>query len=141
MATIGIKGTGTIKHHNFQHKDNSIAATVFFDIGTLTSTVRTERNDSTLSIQTNTRIYLTSQHREEGAPLSMAEARIMAPITGDCATLVHLQHGLYRVVQGGTLSCRGRAGSTTSTVHTGQTLHIDSRDTCNTSCIEIGQEL
>ena len=138
MATIGLKGTGTIKHHSIEHKQHTIAATVYFDIGMRTKAVGSARNDSTITLQTSTRIYLVSQHRAEGAPLSMAEARVVSPITPTCTTLVHMQQGMYRVVQGGLLTCTGRTGKSTKDMQTGQNVHIDERDTCNTTCLEIG---
>ena len=139
MATTGIKGTGTIWHHSMQNMKDSIAATVFFDIGTTTSTTQLRHNDSTVTMQTNTRLYLVSQHRSAGTPLSMADTRIMAPITAECATLVHLQQGTYRVVQGGTITCTSHLGVTSTVeLQAGETMHIDRRSTCNSTCIEIG---
>ena len=139
MATTGIKGTGTIWHHSMQNLKDSIAATVFFDIGTTTSTTQLRHNDSTVTMQTNTRLYLVSQHRSAGTPLSMADTRIMAPITAECATLVHLQQGTYRVVQGGTITCTSHLGVTSTVeLQAGETMHIDRRSTCNSTCIEIG---
>jgi len=140
MATIGIKGTGNIRHHHLNKREGTIFSTVYFDIGTDTDAAGIARNDSTIALQTSTRIYMVSEHRPEGAPLSMAEARIVAPVTAGCATLVHMQQGMYKVVQGGAMQCAGLDGGrgTMHQVTAGQTMHFDSRHTCNTTCIEIG---
>ena len=141
MATVGTKGTGTMKHHSIAHGTSTITSTVYFDIGTYTNVARTTRNDSTEVLQTGTRIYMVSQHRMEGSPLSMADTRIMAPITEKCTTIVHLQQGIYRVVQGGEITCTDEnSNSKTWQVEAGQNMHIGDTHTCNSSCIAIGHK-
>ena len=141
MATVGTKGTGTMKHHSITHGTSTITALVYYDIGTYTSVASTPRNDSTEVLQTSTRIYMVSQHRVEGSPLSMADTRIMAPITAHCATMVHLQQGIYRVVQGGDITCMDANGnSKTWQVEVGQNMHVADTHSCNSTCIAIGHK-
>ena len=141
MATVGTKGTGTMKHHSIAHGTSTITATAYFDIGTYTNAVSTSRNDSTEVLQTGTRIYMVSQHRMEGSPHSMADTRIMAPITEKCTTIVHLQQGMYRVVQGGEITCTDeKSNSKTWQVEAGQNMHIADTHTCNSTCIAIGHK-
>jgi hypothetical protein len=139
MATVGTKGQGNIRHHSIEQAEQHLRATVYYDIGTYTSTTSTDRNDSTAILQTSTRIYMVSKHRPEGAPLSMAEVRVTAPVTPTCTTLVHVQQHNYQVIQSGTLTCTTPHGiSTTSTVQAGQFFSIDNKDTCHSTCIEVG---
>jgi len=139
MATVGVKGYGLVKHHGLDVSTHVFISNTFFEVGMYTTATGTPRNDTSVIIQTKSRMYLVSQHMIEGSPLSMMETRITAPITAECALIVHTTLGNYKVVQSGLLTCY-KYGSTKKqyTLTAGDSMHLDHRDACNNDCIAIG---
>jgi hypothetical protein len=142
MATVGTKGHGTVKHHSLRILNkHAILATSFYEVGKNTKVFRTDRNDSTALVQTQTRTYLASQHALPGAPLSMMDARITGPITAECALIVHMANGLYKVAQAGNITCYtyGKGNQkVTYALKKGGSLHLDPRDSCLNDCLHVG---
>jgi hypothetical protein len=140
MASVGTKGHGTVKHHSLRLlNEHTFMATSFYEVGKSTPVFRTQRNDTSVLMQTQTRTYLTSKHALPGAPLSMTDARVTGPITGDCALVVHTANGLYKVVQAGNITCYAYGNRKVNyTLKKGGALHLDARDQCLNDCIHIG---
>ncbi len=139
MAQLGMRGVGTVKHLGLNISAHTFTANTFFEIGAHTTAIRTPRNDSSVILQTRTRMYLVSQSMLEGSPLSMRETRITAPLTADCALIIHSNLGHYKVVQAGGLDCRNRDGSTQHyELKLGVSVHLDSGDVCSNRCLAIG---
>jgi hypothetical protein len=139
MAQLGMRGVGTVKHLGLNISAHTFTANTFFEIGAHTTAIRTPRNDSSVILQTRTRMYLVSQSMLEGSPLSMRETRITAPLTADCALIIHSNLGHYKVVQAGGLDCRNRDGSTQHyELKLGVSVHLDSSDVCSNRCLAIG---
>jgi hypothetical protein len=101
MAMVGIKGSGTVQHHNLQMETHTLVSNTVFEVGMKTTVRRTVRNNTSQTMQTKSRLYLVSEHLLPGAPLSMMDTRLVAPITEDCALVVHSTLGHYKCVQGG----------------------------------------
>jgi hypothetical protein len=139
MALVGIKGTGTVQHHNLQMETHTLVSNTFFEVGMQTTVKRTSRNDTSHTLQTQSRLYLVSEHLFSGAPLSMMDTRLIAPITADCALVVHSTLGHYKCVQGGNISCyKHGSNKRTWQMKKGDSMFLDPRDTCTSSCTQIG---
>jgi hypothetical protein len=139
MAAIGIKGSTAVKFQQLDHDHDNFYSKMYFDTGSLTPTDRTKRNDSTVLLQTKTRLYLVSSQFLPGAALSMAEVRVVKGITADCSLMVHVNLNSYKVIHPGNLTCfiHGQ-GKVIYNLEEGDTLHLEGRDHCKNPCIEIG---
>jgi hypothetical protein len=139
MAMVGIKGSGTVQHHNLKMDAHTLISNTFFEVGVSTTVKRGVRNDTSQTMQTKSRLYLVSEHMLPGAPLSIMDTRLVAPITEDCALVVLSTIGHYKCVQGGQITCIKQGGSKrTYTLSKGDSLLLDSRDTCASTCTQIG---
>jgi len=139
MYNIGVKGHGLVKHSSLEIGTDLFISNTFVDVGTHTSEMRTIRNDTTIVIQTKSRLYLVSQHMLEGSPLSMMDTRITAPITADCALIIHSTLGHYKVVQAGTITCTKRNNSKkTYKLIICDSMHLENTDNCMNACSAVG---
>ncbi len=67
----------------------------------------------------------------------MMDTRLVAPITEDCALVVHSTLGHYKCVQGGKLTCYKHGDSKRIyTLSKGDLLFLDPRDTCTSTCTQ-----
>ena len=139
MAAVGIKGATRIKFFNIETDWHTFMCNMYFDIGAITTIDKTTRNDTTVLLQTRTRLYLVSEHYVDGTPLGMEEVRIVKTITPGCLLLVHTALHSYRVITGGNITCyRYGVGKRNYVLKAGNTLHLEGRDTCSNECLEIG---
>jgi hypothetical protein len=139
MAMVGIKGSGTVQHHNLHMETHTLVSNTFFEVGVRTTVKRMARNDTSQTMQTKSRLYLVSEHLLPGAPLSMMDTRLVAPITEDCALVVHSTLGHYKCVQGGNITCYKHGDrKRIYTLRKGDSLFLDPRDTCTSTCTQIG---
>jgi uncharacterized FlaG/YvyC family protein len=77
----------------------------------------------------------------EGSALSMQEVRVVAPIKEECAFFIHIQHGRYQAIQGGTINCMEHSVAyARTTLEKGSTIHIDEKEHCVNTCIQIGSQ-
>jgi hypothetical protein len=137
MAMVGIKGSSTVQHHNLQMETHTLDGNTFFEVGMKTTVRRTVRNDTSQTMQTKSRLYLVSEHLLPGAPLSMMDTRLVAPITEDCALVLHSTLGHYKCVKGGKLTCYKHGDSKRIyTLSKGDSLFLDPRDTCTSTCAQ-----
>jgi hypothetical protein len=141
IASIGIRGFSTVYQHSLTANEDTLQSNTFFDIGTMTPVYRTARNDSTTQLQTTTKTYLVSEHYLEGSALTMAETRIIAPITNGCALMVHITQGHYKITQSGNLTCKnlGKEKAITHSCKKGGSIYLARTDKCKNTCIQIGQ--
>jgi hypothetical protein len=139
MAAIGIKGYTTVKFQHLDHDNDHFYSKMYFDTGSLTPIDRTVRNDSTMLLQTKTRLYLVSTQFLDGSSLSMAEVRVVKGITPDCSLMVHVNLNSYKVISPGNLTCfiHGQ-GKVVYSLVAGDMIHLEGRDHCKNLCVEIG---
>jgi hypothetical protein len=141
MGTLGLKGTGQVKHYELSVEQDMMVGTAYTDMGYYTTVSRSVWNNSTLIMQTQSRMYMVSLHYMEGTALSMSETRIIAPIHAQCAIMVHIQHGRYRIMQSGTMMCWAHGtGLGTVTLTAGNIVHLDERDFCSNECMQVGSK-
>lgn len=139
MAAAGVKGASKIRYHNIEHDHDNFYVKMYCDIGAYTTTDKTIRNDTTVLIQTRTRVYLVSEHYIDGNTLGMQEVRVIKAITPTCMTMVHTALNSYKVITGGNITCfRFGVGKRQYTMQKGNFLHLEDRDTCRNECIEVG---
>jgi hypothetical protein len=139
MAAIGIKGSTVVKFQHLDHDHDNFYCKMYFDVGSLSTADLTKRNDSTIFLQTKTRLYIVSDQYIVGTPLSMAEVRVVKSITTGCAVLIHINLYSYRVVTSGNLTCfRHGQGRRVYELLSGDMLHLEGRDYCKNQCIEVG---
>ncbi len=137
MAMVGMKGSGTVQHHNLPMETHTLVSNTVFEVGMKTTVRRTVRNDTSQTMQTKCRLYLVSEHLLPGAPLSMMDTRLVAPITEDWALVVHSTLGHYKCVQGGKLTCYKHGDSKRIyTLSKEDSLFLDPRDTCTSTCTQ-----
>ena len=105
MAAAGVKGASKIRFHNIEHDNDKFYVKMYSDIGAYTTTDKTTRNDSTVLVQTRTRVFLVSEHYLDGNTLGMQEVRVIKAITPNCITMVHTALNSYEVVAGGNITC------------------------------------
>jgi len=141
MGALGLRGTGQLKHFELSVEQDMLVGTYYTDMGMYTTVSRSVWNNSTIIVQTQSRMYMVSLHYMEGTALSMAETRIIAPIHAQCAIMVHIQHGRYRVMQSGTMMCWAHGiGLGTVTLTVGNIVHLDERDHCSNECMQVGSK-
>jgi hypothetical protein len=139
MASAGVKGATKIRFFNIEHDNDNFFIKMYCDIGAYTTADKTYRNDSTVLIQTRTRVYLVSEHYVDGTTLGMQEVRVVKAITPTCMIMVHTALNSYKVVNGGNITCyRFGIGKRQYTLAKGNFLHLEDRDTCKNECIEVG---
>jgi len=139
MASAGVKGATKIRFFNIEHDNDNFFIKMYCDIGAYTTADKTYRNDSTVLIQTRTRVYLVSEHYVDGTTLGMQEVRVVKAITPTCMIMVHTALNSYKVVNGGNITCyRFGIGKRQYTLVKGNFLHLEDRDTCKNECIEVG---
>ena len=141
LGSLGLRGTGQVKHFELNIEQDMMVGTTYTDMGRYSTVSRSLWNNSTVIMQTQSRMYMVSLHYTEGTALSMAETRIIAPIHSQCAIMVHVQQSRYRVMQGGNLMCWAHGtGLGTVTLTVGNMVHMDERDYCSNECMQIGSK-
>ena len=139
MASIGIKGASPVRFHSLEADKDNFYLTMYFDSGTYTSVDRTSRNDSSILLQTMTRLYMVSSQFLIGSPLSIAEVRVVKGISDNCLTMVHLNLHSYKILTNGNITCsRNGKGKYFYTLKKGDMLNLEGRDYCRNECIELG---
>lgn len=139
MASVGIKGASPVKYHNLEIDNDNFYLNMYFDSGTYTGVDRTIRNDSTILLQTMTRLYIVSSQFLVGSPLSMAEVRVIKGIQPGCLIMIHINLHSYRVIAPGSITCsRNGKGKYQYDLQKGDFLHLEGRDFCRNECIEMG---
>ena len=139
MASAGVKGATKVRFYNIEHDHDNFYLKMYCDIGAYTTADKTYRNDSTVLIQTRTRVYLVSEHYVDGTTLGMQEVRVVKAITPTCLTMVHTALNSYKVITAGNITCyRFGIGKRQYTLQKGSFFHLEDRDTCKNECIEVG---
>jgi len=86
-----------------------------------------------------TRLYIVSSHFLVGAALSIAEVRVIKSITPECLTMIHVNLYSYKIISSGNITCfRYGKGRQIFDMNKGDMLHLEGRDYCWNSCIEVG---
>ena len=139
MAAVQIKGSSPIQYQGIEHDDDHFYVKMYFDVGTYTTVDRNYRNDTTSLILTNSKTYIVSEHFLIGSPLSIAEVRVIGALGDNCLVIVHLTHYSYKAVNSGNITCviYGK-GKRTFQLKVGEMLHIEPRDYCRNSCVDVG---
>ena len=133
-------GTGTVKHLKLEMAGPDVMVHhVYYDIGEI-AYGRTHPLNDTLILTSADRKYLLSPRYIAGAPIGIAEARVIGTLT-DCAQMYHVAMGQYRVVTEGSYDCTTKYTQYSKIKSTvmGQTVKIGDMDSCHSTCIDIGQ--
>ena len=99
----------------------------------------TRNGQEPLMLQTHSRLYYLHPSHDLTQPLTEQEVCANRSPCGECATLVHLGRGTYKVYRGGSLTCRTNEGeAVTHNLTASQQLTIMKPTTCSNGAVQVG---